>query len=176
MSPKTPRRPCAPSVVCHFILVGIWALWLPNTVHSHDFDRLSASERTSLEAIASSKRFAALALFYIYSAHSTADSGTFYFDEVPTQATILALIEMKNKSTTDNFYPVQPSLYSATEFLVEIRWSKHIVSSGITIVSTSTQIVDRTGEPLRPSHVLEPVTNVLLLNDTFRLIEPSLGS
>lgn len=69
-----------------------------------------------------------------------------------------------------DFQP-QPYLYADVKYYIEVHWSMSELKRGVVMVSAQAQLVDPAGVALRPQHLIEPPTQVLMLGQTLRVLQ-----
>jgi hypothetical protein len=130
--------------------------------------RISQAQTASLRVLAASYPCAAAAVVYVLRKSLSAQQGTLYLDAVPSPAFIAWTIDLAEAFD----FPVQPNLYATSDYFVEVQWS--VEKMGATAFFTArAQLVDRSGAPLKPVHIVERPVTLLIAENGFRLLGPA---
>jgi hypothetical protein len=131
----------------------------------------SAREETSLFAIAAARPCLATALLFIGRTPTRPASGTLRLNGVPTFETVMMLAD-KSGDTSDSAAAMvtQASPYADASYFVEIRWVVTRIRPETYLFTTQATIVDGSGSPLVPAHVVEPTTSAIVDGGTIRFL------
>jgi hypothetical protein len=121
----------------------------------------------ALESISTTRPCTAAALLHVIRRADSASSGIFYLSEVPTPYAIEFLIGIEDGGAD---FQLQPNLYADVSYYVEVRWSLEKLNRQIVMLSAQAQLVTAAGVKLNPSHVIEPMTRVLMIGQSLRLL------
>jgi hypothetical protein len=130
--------------------------------------RPNAATVKALEDISTSRPCAAVALLYVLLKADAARSGVFYFPGVPTRYEVARFLNLDDRGVED--FPLQTDLYGEVNFYTEIRWELETGRDRVVIVSATARLVSAAGVQLHPVHEIEPLTRVLMVGQTLRVL------
>jgi hypothetical protein len=122
-----------------------------------------ASTQRMVVGIARTHPCVAVALLHVLRSGAPADEGTFYLREIPPPR-VIALMAAYGISDDVMMLSAGPNPYADT-FLVEVRWSAQRRANRSVWIGAQAQLVDAAGVPLRPAHVVESRSSVLVSED-----------
>jgi hypothetical protein len=122
----------------------------------------------ALERISVSRPCAAAALLYVMLREGSESRGILYLPGLMTAADFARLVAMEKLHVED--FAIPPNLYADVTYYTEIRWSVEQTAKGAIIVSAQAQLVQPTGVSFDPPHLLEPLTRVLKIGPTLRVL------
>jgi len=134
---------------------------------------LSTTEVSELRSIAGSRPCAAMLMLYLRpTASASAQSGTFYFEGVPTPESVALLMDSTGSEALDSVaFVMQRSPYSTADYFVEVRWSIASLYGKSVVLTTQAQLVDKYSAPIEPRHPVEQSTSILLSNAGMVLLD-----
>ncbi len=131
----------------------------------------TAREDAGVSAIAVARPCLATALLFIGRTPTRPASGTLRLNGIPTFDTVMTLTDKTgNASDAAAGMVTQASPYADASYFVEIRWVVSRIRADTYIFTTQATIVDASGAPLVPEHVVEPLTSAIVDSGSIRFL------
>ncbi len=127
----------------------------------------TATTARALENISTTRPCTAAALLHVLRGPDGASSGIFYLPEFPTPFAIALLVGLEHGGED---FQLQPNLYADVSYYIEVRWSLEKLNQQVVMLSAQAQVVNTAGVVLTPVHIVEPLTRVLMVGQSLRLL------
>jgi hypothetical protein len=127
-----------------------------------------AATTDAVQRISAVRPCAAVALLYVIHNSDAASSGTLYLTEIPTPHVIAYLGGLEDGGA--GAFPLQPNVYGDARYYIEVRWSLVRLNRDVRMVTAEAELVDAAGVKFKPSHPIEPLTRVLIVGETLRVL------
>jgi hypothetical protein len=134
---------------------------------------LSMSEIRSLRQVARDAPCAVITALYLRQNQADAPRGELFLEHIPSAEDIRSLLDRSSAQIQQEVTLwTRMNPYSSASFYLRVGWTRVAIREGYMLVTTSADLVDRTGKPFTPPHSIE-AAQVLQAQGSFHLLSQS---